>query len=318
MARNIKGYPFPTKLGEKQALKLRAEVKEAVTGSSGYMAQNYEYLQLMELTDQQLLELVERHTISRNAVINREHGAVLRNADDSDSVMIIEEDHLRIQSICPGNDIDKAWENANNIDNLISEKLHYAFDTEWGFLTSCPTNTGTGLRASYMLHLPALELLGLMKSINTSISKLGYTIRGAHGEGTEALGSIYQLSNQTTLGKSENESISGLKSLATQIVCKEEETRNEMMVKYPVDMEDKFCRATAILKNCRKITLEEALELLSQLRLCQMIGEEMENEQSIYSLMLDVQPGSLALFFGDRYSKDNEEELRAEYLRERL
>jgi len=325
LARNLAAYPFPSRISSIDATSVIEIMRTAAfsKSSGSEVTENMQmtFCDLSRLTTEQLFEMSERRIIS-HAMVNK---AILRgliyNDEENISILLNEEDHLRIQAIAPNHDMDAAYEIATALDDLMAEGLEYAFDAEFGYLTSCPTNTGTGLRASYMLHLPLLESTANIKAYADLITKAGFAIRGTHGEGSEAMGSIYQISNQITLGKTENETISALKHLANQIVDKELALREHVVKEYFHETEDSVHRAYGILTNCRKIGLNEAMRLLSELRLGNILGliDHKPTKGTIYNLMTNILPFNLQKTMGqiaaDSHALDV---LRANYLRKSI
>lgn len=212
LARNIAAYPFPAQWNDQTASKVIGAVRDAVMGKNSEFARSFEFLNLDNAMETDKLVLVEDHLISRE-MLQGKNKALLLNKDTTISIMLGEEDHIRLQAILPGLALDEAYSLADKADDVIGKSVDYAFDDEFGYLTSCPTNAGTGLRASVMLHLPALKMTGQINALVGSVGKLGLTIRGMYGEGSDARGDLYQLSNQVTLGISEAETITKLKIL---------------------------------------------------------------------------------------------------------
>jgi len=313
LARNLSGYSFPTKLTSAGAAAVMDEIKAAITN------ENLTFTSLAGMTTGQLSELSERHVISPAMAMlnNTSMRGLIYNIEENISIMLNEEDHLRIQAIFAQQDLDKAYQTAAELDNTMSQHLEYAFDAEFGFLTSCPTNTGTGLRASYMLHVPLLESTGNLKVYADIITKAGFAIRGGHGEGSESMGGIYQISNQTTLGKTEAETISSLKHLTNQVVDREHTMREHVLKEYRAETEDAVFRAYGILTNCRKISLTEAMKLLSEIRLGNILGllNTQVHSGSIYNLMTHALPHNLQKLMGPAKDARQLDILRAEYLR---
>ncbi|GEM_PF-4818 len=264
LARNLVGMPFPNRAGE--------QILEGIEDSVGEMLLEFGRTGLtrFDLEERDQLEkqvLVERHLISRQQSQSLTGRAVYINQEQSISIMVNEEDHLRLQFISPGQNLSPGWELASSYDDLLDERLDFAFDRQYGYLTACPTNIGTGLRASVMLHLPGLSLAGSIDKLLGSIGKFGLTFRGIYGEGSEAEGSIYQLSNQVTLGRSEEEIIDNLESILSQIKDHEHRAREELMRKQEFKMKDKIMRAYGTLKHAYQIDSMEAVKLISLLLL---------------------------------------------------
>lgn len=320
LARNLKKYPFSVALSKEKAKELIAEVTSAIKNERTYLSNLFEYIDLNKLSQNEKISMLENHIISPELVKKTSPCGVLLQNDYSVSILVGEEDHLRIQSIYSGYNIDKAWDIANKIDDLIEESVEYAFDKNYGYLTSCPTNTGTGLRASFMLHLPLLEKTGRIRPISQSLTKFGMTLRGIYGEGSEPLGSIYQVSNQITLGKSEEEIIESLKALTAQIIEQEKTLREEYKKNNPLDFQDTVYRAYGILKNCKKISSKEAMGYLSEVRLG-LTSEILKIEKpkaNIYNIMMNIQSGNLQKNHNGSFNENERDEIRAKYLNEVL
>lgn len=294
LARNLKGIPFPHLLQDEVQEKVVAKVAKAVTAEGitkvfGSMA----VLLLEELSPLEKRILVEKHLISP-AFAEKEKGAVILNSDESVSIMVNEEDHLRVQLLMPALQLEETWKAADALDDALELALDFAFDEERGYLTACPTNLGTGLRASVMLHLPALVIAKQAKKILGSLSQLGLTVRGFYGEGSEAQGNLYQISNQITLGLTEAEIISNLSVVVQQLIDQERAARDRLKGELYHQMDDKAHRAHGLLAHARIISSEEALTLLSDLRLGIDLGIITNVEPSILSeMMAFIQPGLL-------------------------
>jgi len=209
IARNFNGIPFPSKMKREDGKLVIKKVKEAIFGRS-YVANNFRFIDIHELTPIQRQVLVEKHLISPDLAESRIESGVIISAEENISIMINEEDHLRIQCLAAGLQLEDTWNLCNQIDNLLEETIDYAFDEKFGYLTCCPTNLGTGIRTSVMLHLPALTMTGYIKGILEACTKLGIAVRGLYGENSEASGNMYQISNQVTLGLTEEEIISNI------------------------------------------------------------------------------------------------------------
>lgn len=265
LARNLKSLPFKNKISALQQIELNDLVKNALEKAN--LGDNkFEFIYLEDLNDVEQLALVEKHIISHNFIENPLNKMVAISLDNSISVMVNEEDHIRIQVLESGLNLKQAFDTCNKIDDLLDEQLEYAFDERLGYLTVCPTNLGTGLRASVMLHLPALEKSQIIPQLISTVSKLGLTIRGTYGEGTKAIGSTYQLSNQVTLGLSELTAIENLENVIMQIIESEKATRKEVL-KNNIDVVDEICRSYGILKNAVLMSSNEFYEHISNVRL---------------------------------------------------
>lgn len=313
LARNLKKYPFFSKLSNIPAKEMIDQVVTTViTNTDGY----FNYTDITQKSDVEKLSLLERHKISLELVRSKYPGGILSSKDDTTHIMLNEEDHLRIQSISPGKNIREVFDRANEVDNLIEENFEYAFDENFGYLTACPSNVGTGMRASYMVHLPLLESSGKLSRVINALSSSGMTIRGIYGENSNPVGNIYQISNQITLGKSEDEIVSALENITDRIVQNELEMLDSHLKKQRLQFEDKVHRAYGLLTNCRQIDIKEAKNLLSTLRLGVM-AKIFEFPMSIYTLMMNIEYGCLYLNVGSGLKKDMDE-IRADYIREQL
>ena len=316
-ARNLRDYPFPCRLSEEKKCRVAAIVKDAVLGGHSAISDRFRYIQMSELTQEEAVSLVERHLVSPEFISDRQGRGLLLLDDESVSIMINEEDHIRIQVIRPNMDLDGAYDLADKIDTLFDEQLTFAFNEKFGYLTQCPTNIGTGMRASLMLHLPALRESGAMGKISASLSKLGLVIRGMYGEGTDPKGSVYQLSNQVTLGISEKEAISNLRDIAMQLIAQERAAREEMAKNLTVM--DSVYRSFGILQYAKLISNDECLKLLSNLRFGVEIGLiENIDFDTINHLMIEVQPATLMKNIGKKLTVQERDQLRAELVRSAL
>ena len=313
IARNLKGIPFSSKMSLEQKKELNKKVKRAITNSNSSFAKSLKYIEMRDIPENQRFAMVERHIISPEFAAKGLDGAIILSSDESISIMVGEEDHIRIQVILGGLNIGEAYDIADKIDTLLHNSLDFAFDSKLGFLTECPTNLGTGLRASVMLHLPALETSGEMESLSQSISKIGFTVRGMYGEGTKSLASLYQISNQITLGLSEKNALDNLKIITAQLIEKEKEIRNGYN---KLKIEDLCFRALGLLQNSRILSSEEAMNLLSSVKLGKSMGI-LDIEQSPIKLLIESQPFMLMQKFGIMEA-DERDICRANMIRETL
>jgi len=318
LARNLEAYPFPNRGTNVTANKVIEKVKRAILDSDqeGKMGMDLQYMQ--EVDKQAMME---QHTISPLFATLKRPTHLVLSADEAMSMMVNEEDHIRIQTMTSGMNLEEALIRANKMDNLLEKTLIYAFDQTLGYLTACPTNIGTGLRASYMVHVPALEMTGQLSIILEVVGKFGLTVRGIYGEGTEVLGSIFQISNQVTLGQTEEEIINNLTNVTKQIVEQEMVVRNKLIQEQRTDFEDRIYRAYGILSYARQIEPKEAIRLLSDMTLGIELGIiQTKNKQkiNIYEIMTKIQPASMQIMYNKHLTLQEEEEVRANYIRERL
>jgi protein arginine kinase len=317
LARNLRGRPFPGWASERRRVELLQEVRPVVA-SLPMMKDGFdeEYAHLNKTRKQ---VLVERHLISREHAARSTGCAVVIDRRQSLSIMINEEDHLRMQGIRAGLDLRTAHEIINSVDSALDKDLSYAYDQRLGFLTACPTNVGTGMRASVMLHLPALVLTDQIKQVMNAVHKIGLAVRGLYGEGTEALGNLFQISNQHTLGETEAELISKIENVAEQIVQTETNARQKLREDSPIMLHDQVGRAYATLRFSYILNSKEALNLLSMLRL----GADMDlitqcDRGLLDMLLLEIQPAHLQLVASADLSPEERDSRRAEITRQRL
>ncbi len=294
LARNLKGFPFPSKMSNEQRKELNKKVKNAISNSSEPIVKSLKYIDMLDIPEIQRYAMVERHIISPEFADNCTDRAIILSGDESISIMIGEEDHIRIQVILGGLQLSEAYDIAEKIDTFLYNELHFAFDERLGFLTECPTNLGTGLRASVMLHLPALENGGGVESLASSIGKVGFTVRGMYGEGSKSSASLYQISNQVTLGLSEKNAIDNLKMITAKLIEKEKDYRKNFN---KLQIEDLCYRALGTLQNARILSSEEMMNLLSRVKLGQSMGI-LNTECSPIRLLIEAQPYMLMQKYG--------------------
>ncbi len=312
LARNIKDYPFPHRLDEESKKELNFKIRDIVLANN----ENMSFIEMEAVPRMQVVSLAERHLISPEFAGPDKSRALILSDNEDVSVMLQEEDHLRIQAMCAGLDLDKAYEKAEKIEKEVGENLNYAFDERIGFLTQCPTNLGTGMRASAMLHLPALKKQGLIPRLASTVSKLGLVIRGLYGEGSQSSGDIYQISNQITLGISEKEAIFNLTSIIKQIVSQERSARQEIIKNE--DFLDSVYRAYGILKYARKLTASEFMKLISLVRLASSEKLIDVDIQKINALIPDMQPATVNVRNSSDLTAEERDFLRAKEVREAI
>ncbi|QTD39872.1 protein arginine kinase [Sporosarcina sp. Te-1] len=316
LARNLRGRRFPIAFSPEEAKDVDQLITEALLNSE---ENGYSYMKVSALPLLERQVLVEKHLISPQLTDPERHGAVLLSEDETLSIMVNEEDHIRIQCIYPGFQLDGAYEKADRVDDYLEKKLPYAFDEQFGYLTSCPSNTGTGMRASVMMHLPTLTMTKQINRIIPAISRLGFVVRGSYGEGSEALGNIYQVSNQTTLGKTEKEILSELKNITLRLIAHERRSRELLMSKSRLALENRLFRSLGTIAYARLLPSEEAARCLSDVRL----GIDMDIIQDIdmtilNELMVFMQPGFLQQYAGTELTAEERDIFRAKLFRERL
>ena len=313
LARNLEGVPFPSKMTESQKQELKAKVKSAVYESNTPYSKSLKFIDMADIPENEIYAMVERHIISPEFAQNPMGGAIILSEDESISIMIGEEDHIRIQVIMGGLNLEKAYDIAESLDSMLYSSLHFAFDSNLGYLTECPTNLGTGLRASVMLHLPVTESSGEIPRLSETVSKIGFTVRGMYGEGSKSSASLYQVSNQVTLGLSEKNAIENLKIITTQLIEKEQSARQSLN---KIKLEDTVFRAYGTLKNCRILSSDEMMTLISRIKLGVDMGI-IKIDVSPMQLFVENQPYSLMKRHGN-VSPEERDILRASDIREVL
>ena len=265
LARNLNRFPFLTVATAHAREEVEQFVRPHLAGSK--LPKPLVYWPMSAFSPVERTVLVERHLISKeHATADGERGVAVA-PDESVSIMVNEEDHLRLQVIRSGLQLEEAYDEIDRMDTALEGALHFAFDSRFGYLTACPTNAGTGLRISVMLHLPAVALAKQVDKVLQSLQRLNYNVRGFYGEGTSPLGDFYQVSNQVTLGKSERDLIADLRKVIPEILRFERAWRHKLLEDEPKRLEDKVWRAYGVLKNARRMASEEATDLLSSLRL---------------------------------------------------
>lgn len=268
LARNISGIPFPSKLTPDKSKEVIGKVFAAMEP----VKNDFSFIKVNELSAVKQQALLEKHLISPALTGTSFPRGVMINSDETLSVMINEEDHIRIQSLYPGLEVQKAFDDACRIDRLLEETLNFAYHAKYGYLTSCPTNTGTGLRISVMLHLPALSISGGINNLLSQVAKNGFTVRGMFGEGSDAAGNFYQLSNQITLGVSEEEIISKFQSITSSVIEAEQTLRKKYKEDLSPALADKLLRSYGLLKYCRLLSAKEMINLINDVRFGMYLG----------------------------------------------
>lgn len=317
LARNLKKYPFPIRLNTAGKNEVAEEIIKAVKNCNSPLSKQLDVLYVKDLTEPQRISLVEQHLASPEFMSDSAGRALILSKDKTMSIMINEEDHIRLQILYKDLSLEQAYDTADKLDTLLDENLDFAFDEKLGYLTQCPTNLGTGMRASVMLHLPALKSGKAIGRIAGNLSKLGLTIRGAYGEGTEPEGAMYQLSNQVTLGISEKAAIENLKNIAQQLVTQELQAEKRMCES--LETQDKISRSLGILRSAKLISCKEALELLSNVRFGINSGiiEDIDLN-TVDELITEIQPATMMVNKNEKILPRERDILRAEILNAKL
>lgn len=320
LARNISEMPFPMLSANSHAQQVVQYVENALNQShDNSVLQNAELIRTEGLTDLEKRVLVEKHLISPHLAEESQSGAVILSRDEAISIMVNEEDHLRIQCLFPGLQLHNAWKMSNHLDDWFEQFLSFSFDEKQGYLTSCPTNVGTGIRASVMIHLPALAMTQQVNQLFPAITQVGLAVRGIYGEGSEALGNLYQVSNQITLGQSEEEIIDKLQSVVMQMIEHEQFARKRLTEMSSTQLEDRVFRSYGQLKYARIIDSREAMKYLSDVRLGIDMGLISNVPSNVMNeLMVMTQPGFLQQYAKNRLDAGERDVRRAILIRERL
>lgn len=319
LARNLNRYPFPHRMDSQQARQAADEIVQAFYLGDEERKRNYLMVDLETLSDEDRQSLAEKRLISEDlARKGQQHRAII-SRDESISIMINEEDHIRIQSMQAGLNLDAAYEAASRTAMILESTLALAYSEKYGFLTACPTNTGTGMRASVMAHLPGLAMGNRIKDTIDGLSKLGFAVRGHYGEHSKSQGNLFQISNQLTLGISEDDLINDLKRMLQQLMEQERKARRELYRRQPLPLEDRIMRAYGILSRARLVPTDEANNLLSDLRLGVALGLLRNlHETDINRIQSAIGPASIQKAHGQVMSPAERDSARATIIRDLL
>ncbi len=317
LARNRKDAAFPGWAGEDECERIWEELREVLMHCATLKGPMAVGMAELSPLDKQLL--FERHLISREQADRKKGSGVVLREDEAVAVMVNEEDHLRLQSMRRGLDIVKAWDVANELDSEIEKKVDYAFSTQIGYLTACPSNVGTGMRASVMLHVPGLVLMNEISAVVKGMAKIGLAVRGLWGEGSEATGNMFQVSNQMTLGEREEDIVANLEQIVLEIVEHEKNARLRLFEQRENVIRDHAGRAMGILSHAHVLTSKECLDLLSDLRLGVDMGiVQLQGPEVVNDLLILTQPGHLQKLEGRRLKAEERDVARALLVRSRL
>lgn len=315
LARNLKLVPFPHRLESERARNLVKVVEEAFYVSKA-MEEDYQTHRMWELGRTDLLVAFEKHLVSAKLINNSDISAYIIDKEEDVSLMINEEDHIRLQVMGRDLNLSKLYVKASKIDDLLSEKLNFAFDYNLGFITACPTNLGTAMRASVMLHLPGFTLTDRIGYVSQALAQMGMTIRGIYGEGSQAEGNIYQISNEVTLGMKEEDILYNLTDTIDKLLDEEQDHQRKLLNEFSLEMEDKIYRSLGTLMHARLMTSKEALYHLSLVRM----GVEAEvlkdvDIELIDSLIINTQPGMMKKAYGIELNENERDINRAKIIR---
>ena len=312
-ARNLKGYKFPNTMNLKQADEVIDKMDKAIDKSK------YSLFKMSDIDKVNRYSLIEQHIISKEFADNIQTGAIITNKDNSIVTMINEEDHLRMQAFESGLNVEKCYDNLSEFSNQLAKKLEYAINSDYGYITACPTNVGSGMRVSVMLHLPALAKVGYLSQLLEEVSNMGLAVRGLYGENTTGYGNMYQISNQETLGEYDSEVVYRIKAVVLSIIEQERKAR-KILQKNSIKLEDEIYRTYGILKNARLLSEKEAIEYLSLLRLGVAMGViDKIPLNKVQTLIIESASNTLKLLLKDNLEDEYDEDLkRAEYIRKEI
>lgn len=318
LARNLAGMPFLPKCDMRQKAEILERLRVAILACD--FGTKLTYVDVAKVTPLDRALLTERHLISTHHASSDSPRGVIISDNETVSLMINEEDHLRMQVLRSGLQLNEAFDEITRIDDALEKVLNYAFSASYGYLTACPTNVGTGLRVSVMLHLPALKLTGELDRALRAARDMKLAVRGLYGEGTDALGDFFQISNQLTLGRSEKDIVEEFLSvIVPELLNYERKARQALMAHDAIDIEDKIFRAMAILQSARKITSKETMYRLSMIRLGVYLGKITTLDlKAVNELSLLAQPAHLQKVLGRELSDDERQKVRADFLRQKL
>ena len=317
LARNVEKVPFPNRASKDVLVEVLRAVEEVIPQLDYFKDATLYRMSDLDNIDKQFL--VERHLMSHEHASNTEGKALLISKEEVLSVMINEEDHIRLQVMQSGFNLEETWKIINAIDDKLSKKLRFAFSSNWGYLTACPTNTGTAMRGSVMLHLPALVMTKQINKVLSAIAKLSFASRGFYGEGTQARGNIYQISNQVSLGHSEEDILQNINGLIRQVIEQEEQARQALLLQNKHMLSDKIFRSLGVLKNAHIISSQETIELLSMVRMGIDLGiVDSIDRRVINTLFIMIQPAHLQKIEGKKLTASARDVKRASVIREKL
>jgi protein arginine kinase len=317
LARNLAAFPFSNRASAHQKAEIEGLLRERIAKLE--LEGPLEYINVPGLSQLDRLFLVERHLISRELASGEGPRGVALLPLETVSLMVNEEDHLRLQVMRSGFALDEAWQDVDRVDDALEQKVNYAFSDEFGYLTACPTNVGTGMRASVMLHLPALVLAKQIEKVFRALQKLNLAVRGLYGEGSRASGDFYQISNQVTLGKSEPAILNDIRQVIPQIITYERQARGTLLKESKQSLQDRVARAFGTLRSATMMTSEETMDLLSSVRLGINLGLlEDISMPTVNELFIHTQPAHLQKLMGATLDGEERNAARARYLRSRL
>ena len=319
LARNLSDFVFPGRIKKDDAFELLRNIKDVFFQSAEIEKEDYDYIDISKIDPIDKMMLVEKHLVSPELIMEGRPCAAIISKDETVSIMLNEEDHLRIQCISPSEDIDSTLSRCEELEKVFDKAFQIAFDPKFGYLTSCPTNLGTGMRASFMLHLPALVLSGHIHSVLAACGKIGVAVRGIYGENSEALGNMFQFSNQGSLGRNEEETLMAIKNVKSQIIGQEYRLRSDFMKQSETKFEDRVFRALGVLSNARILTSEEYMQLWSDVRLGVDMGViEHVDIKMLDNMVIQIQPAYIQKMYGRMLNTEERNIQRATFVRQQF
>ena len=317
LARNLRGHRFPPKALPEESNRILQRAAGCLRQVPEFERATFHAMEELSTLERQFL--LERHLISHDLARDGRHRGLIFSADESVGVMVNEEDHLRIQALAPGFQLDQCFAAATRIDDRLEGDLEYAFSEDLGYLTACPTNVGTGMRASVLIHLPALVLTRRIKKVLTGVNQVGLAVRGFYGEGTDVLGNFFQISNQLTLGEKESQTLLSLERVIHQVLEYEEKAREVLLKDAGDQIRDKVVRALGVLTHAYLLSSEEVIGLASAVRLGVTLGMPgLPDARTLHALLLYSQPGHLQIAAGAEMTSRERNAMRARWIQERL
>ena len=319
LVRNWDQYRFPSRMTSGESEEMVRRLKSGLSDLESLDGKHYEYLDLTRLSGLEKKALRERRVINAAIASKKEPSALVLSEKEDTGIVLNGSDHIRIQIMASGLKLKELWKQADRIDDYVGERFSYAFDEKYGYLTSFPTNMGTGLRASVILHLPALSLGKKFNGLVTEMSRFGASVKGVYGEGSENYGALYQVSNQKTLGISEKEILELVTKVALQLASQEEQVRRMAMEKHSLECADEAYKSYGVLKYARRLSQKDAMTFLSQMMSGVTDGIlKFQKPCSLYRIMLGIQPGNLQLGADRPFDKEELDEARAAFVRDEL
>lgn len=319
LARNWEEYKFPSKLADDEARIMVGRLKNELADLPERDGRSFEYRNLESMEELDRMALRERRLLNRTLMEKKTPGGLLCSEDERVSLVLNADDHIRLQILAPGLALKGCYEEADKLDDIINEKIPYAYNAKYGYLTSYPTNVGTAMKASVVIHLPSLSVSKRFQDLLGDMSRFGTTVRGVYGRGSENIGDLYEVSNQKTLGMNEQEILELVANVACQLSEQEKQVRETSLEKHRLVREDEVYKSYGILKYARKLAMKEAMTFLSHLRAGLADGLlELQEEAGIYSLMIGIQPANLQKLSRKPLGKEELDVARGKYIREHL